>query len=355
VRAIRDTGRLGVDAGRVIEVNERAILANLSSLRPVLAQVGAASGQLVDALKIGFTIPFPAMTTTNAIRGDYANLFATLDLSTTSLAQMWLGGGAAFQSGDPVTSPLHEDRRPVGPRRAHAAPPPAHARHRRPGRNLRRAGSNDAVLSAPPDPGGLLMMLTPLIRRQLRVFVVLTIACVGLTTVVYARVPQQMGIGVYDVSADFRDASGLYPRAMVTYRGVKVGTVSALELDGDGARATLQLKSGTDIPADAVAELHSTSAIGEQYIDLVPGKATSYLEDGAVIPPAAHPRDAADQPGARQAQRPAQVGPDREDTRRARAARRGPRRLGRRPRRRHRQHERDRRRRPAPSSTRPPR
>lgn len=106
VRAIRDTGRLGVDAGRVIEVNERALLANLSSLRPILAQLGASSGQLVDALKLGFTIPFPAMTATQAIKGDYANLFATLDLSGTSLAKMWLGGGAAFQSGDPVTAPL---------------------------------------------------------------------------------------------------------------------------------------------------------------------------------------------------------------------------------------------------------
>ncbi|RJS46697.1 MCE family protein [Nocardioides cavernaquae] len=130
------------------------------------------------------------------------------------------------------------------------------------------------------------MMLTPLIRRQLRVFVLLTVVCVGLTTVVYARVPQQMGIGVYDVSADFTDASGLYPRAMVTFRGVKVGTVSALELDGEGARATLQLDSDAEVPSDAVAELHSTSAIGEQYIDLVPGKSTSYLEHGAVIPPA---------------------------------------------------------------------
>jgi phospholipid/cholesterol/gamma-HCH transport system substrate-binding protein len=115
VRAIRDTGRLGVDAGRVIEINQRAIVANLSSLRPVLSQVGAASSQLVDALKIGFSIPFPAMTTTNAIRGDYANLFTTLDLSATSLAQMWLGGGAAFQSGDPVTSPLAT---PTAPRTA---------------------------------------------------------------------------------------------------------------------------------------------------------------------------------------------------------------------------------------------
>jgi phospholipid/cholesterol/gamma-HCH transport system substrate-binding protein len=130
VRAIRDTGRLGVDAGRVIEVNERAILANLSSLRPILSQVGSASGQLVDALKIGFTIPFPAMTTTNAIRGDYANLYATLDLSATSLAQMWLGGGAAFQSGDPVTAPLQPalPAPPAAPRpgtSATAAPAPS--------------------------------------------------------------------------------------------------------------------------------------------------------------------------------------------------------------------------------------
>ncbi|TCJ31023.1 MCE family protein [Nocardioides jejuensis] len=115
VDAIRATGRLGVDAGRVIEVNERALLANLASLRPVLGRVGASSDQLVDALKIGFTIPFPAMTTTNAIRGDYANLFATLDLSTSSLAQMWLGGGAAFQSGDPVTAPLATPRTAPSP------------------------------------------------------------------------------------------------------------------------------------------------------------------------------------------------------------------------------------------------
>ncbi|RJS46696.1 MCE family protein [Nocardioides cavernaquae] len=121
VRAIRDTGRLGVDAGRVIEINQRAILANLDSLRPVLSQVGAASGQLVDALKIGFSIPFPAMTTTDAIRGDYANLFATLDLSATSLAQMWLGGGAAFESGDPVTSPLAT---PTAPRKTAGATQP---------------------------------------------------------------------------------------------------------------------------------------------------------------------------------------------------------------------------------------
>lgn len=138
------------------------------------------------------------------------------------------------------------------------------------------------------------MMLTPLIRRQLRILLVLTVVSVGLTGLVYARIPSLLGIGVYDVEAEFSDASGLYPRAIVTYRGVQVGEVSALELTEDGARATLQVDSEHTIPDDVVAELHSTSAIGEQYVDLVPGGAPApgdpgsprggHLEDGAVIP-----------------------------------------------------------------------
>jgi phospholipid/cholesterol/gamma-HCH transport system substrate-binding protein len=128
------------------------------------------------------------------------------------------------------------------------------------------------------------MMLTPLIRRQLRVLTVLTVVSVGMTALLYARVPSLLGIGVYDVSADFRDASGLYPRAIVTYRGVQVGDVSKLELTEDGARATLRVKSSHDIPDDVVAELHSTSAIGEQYIELVPGDSKDFLEHGDVIP-----------------------------------------------------------------------
>lgn len=128
------------------------------------------------------------------------------------------------------------------------------------------------------------MMLTPLIRRQLRVLTVLTVVSVGMTALLYARVPSLLGIGVYDVSVEFHDASGLYPRAIVTYQGVQVGDVSELELSEDGARATLQIDSDHQVPDDVVAELHSTSAIGEQYIELVPGESRDFLEHGDEIP-----------------------------------------------------------------------
>ncbi|GAA3686067.1 hypothetical protein GCM10022237_50690 [Nocardioides ginsengisoli] len=131
------------------------------------------------------------------------------------------------------------------------------------------------------------MLLTPLIKRQLRIFAVLAVVALGLAFFQYARVPAMLGIGVYDVRVDFADASGLYPKAAVTYRGVEVGEVSRLEVTDHGAIATLRLENSARIPARASAELHSTSAVGEQYVDLVDprsGAGGSVLADGATIP-----------------------------------------------------------------------
>ena len=129
------------------------------------------------------------------------------------------------------------------------------------------------------------MLLTTLIKRQLRIFVVIAVVALGLTFFSYARVPAMVGIGVYDVEVDFADASGLYPKAQVTYHGVKVGRVAKLEVSDDGAVATLRIDSDIDVPADAWAELHSTSAIGEQYVDLVAEDGEGpFLGDGAAIP-----------------------------------------------------------------------
>lgn len=129
------------------------------------------------------------------------------------------------------------------------------------------------------------MLLTPLIKRQLRIFAVVATVALGLVFFSYARVPAMFGIGVYDVSVDFADASGLYPKAAVTHRGVKVGIVSDLTVSDDGAVATLRIDDEADIPSDAMAELRSTSAIGEQYVDLVStGADGDLLSDGAAIP-----------------------------------------------------------------------
>jgi phospholipid/cholesterol/gamma-HCH transport system substrate-binding protein len=107
VKAVTATGRAGDRAVRVVDASEEALLANLDSLGPILTNLGQVSETLPDALKIAITIPFPVMTASNALKGDYANLFATIDLSTTALTGSWLGGLApALQAGDPVQNPL---------------------------------------------------------------------------------------------------------------------------------------------------------------------------------------------------------------------------------------------------------
>lgn len=130
------------------------------------------------------------------------------------------------------------------------------------------------------------MILTSLVKTQLRLFAVLTAIALSLALFHYVQVPKMVGVGVYDVDAQYRDASGLYPQAAVTYRGVEVGRVQSLEIEDGISVATLRIEDEHEIPLNAVAELHSTSAIGEQYVDLVaePGTAGPSLRDGSVIP-----------------------------------------------------------------------
>jgi phospholipid/cholesterol/gamma-HCH transport system substrate-binding protein len=93
------------------------------------------------------------------------------------------------------------------------------------------------------------------------------------------------GVGRYTVTVQLPHAGGLYPTGNVTYRGVQVGRVDDVRLTNTGAEAVLSMDSAIHVPADLTAEVHSVSAIGEQYVALVPrsGKGP-LLKDGDVIP-----------------------------------------------------------------------
>ena len=130
-------------------------------------------------------------------------------------------------------------------------------------------------------------MLTRLIRWQLTIFVVVSIFAVGAVAIFYLRVPEALGIGHYDVTADFAASGGLYPNANVTYRGTTVGRVTSVDLtDKLSVDVHMRLNSGIAIPANVTASAKSVSAIGEQYVDLMPasgGPLGSVLHDGSII------------------------------------------------------------------------
>jgi phospholipid/cholesterol/gamma-HCH transport system substrate-binding protein len=119
-------------------------------------------------------------------------------------------------------------------------------------------------------------LLTRFVRRQLILFGVLTVVALLVLGWYYLRIPSLVGIGQYQLKADLPASGGLYPTANVTYRGITIGKVTDVEPTEHGAQATMSIDSRYKIPIDASADVHSVSAVGEQYLDLVsvgnPGK-----------------------------------------------------------------------------------
>lgn len=122
------------------------------------------------------------------------------------------------------------------------------------------------------------MIISGLIRKQLIAFTIASIIGVLVLGTFFMRVPETLGIGRYTVSADFRDGAGLYEDAQVNYLGTPVGKVSSMELADSGITVELSIKDDVRIPADARAEIHSVSAVGEQYVELVPGGGSSVAD-----------------------------------------------------------------------------
>ena len=127
-------------------------------------------------------------------------------------------------------------------------------------------------------------MLTRFIKLQLVLFTILTLIALIVLGWYYLRLPSLAGIGQYKLYADLPKSGGLYATANVTYRGTQIGKVESVVPTETGARATMSIDSDIKIPADASANVHSVSAIGEQYLDLVStGNPGQYLSDGATI------------------------------------------------------------------------
>jgi phospholipid/cholesterol/gamma-HCH transport system substrate-binding protein len=78
----------------------------------------------------------------------------------------------------------------------------------------------------------------------------------------------------------------------VTYRGITIGKVTDVEPTQKGAEATMSIDSHFKIPLDAAANVHSVSAVGEQYLDLVSqGKAHGFFSPGQTMTKSTVPSD----------------------------------------------------------------
>jgi phospholipid/cholesterol/gamma-HCH transport system substrate-binding protein len=129
------------------------------------------------------------------------------------------------------------------------------------------------------------MYLTRTIRIQLAIFIVVAITAMAIVAFAYMRAPAVLfGVGHYTVKVELAEAPNLYTNANVTYRGTEVGRVTDVHLTDTGVEAELALNSDVPIPSDLNAEVRSQTAIGEQYVALLPRNGTSPpLKNGDVI------------------------------------------------------------------------
>lgn len=89
----------------------------------------------------------------------------------------------------------------------------------------------------------------------------------------------------YEVVAEFDDATGVSSGSDVRMAGVKIGSVSGIDLDPETffANVTLSIDESVQLPLDSSARILSDGLLGNTYIALEPGGDLENIEDGGRI------------------------------------------------------------------------
>lgn len=91
--------------------------------------------------------------------------------------------------------------------------------------------------------------------------------------------------GTTTVTAYFDKSIGIYDGSDVRVLGVKVGTVTSVEPQGDQVKVELRVDRGIDIPVDANAAQVTPSVVADRYIQLTPVyTGGNKMTSGSVIP-----------------------------------------------------------------------
>jgi phospholipid/cholesterol/gamma-HCH transport system substrate-binding protein len=83
--------------------------------------------------------------------------------------------------------------------------------------------------------------------------------------------------------AAFTDSSGIKPNDEVRIAGVRVGKVTAVDLDGDHVKVTFRISSGAKFGSETNAEIKVKTLLGAMFLALEP-KGPGQLAKGSTIP-----------------------------------------------------------------------
>ena len=113
---------------------------------------------------------------------------------------------------------------------------------------------------------------------------IVLLAAAGFVALAYEAVDVK-GSGGYEIAAEFGSTGGLLVGDDVRISGIKVGQITAQQLDPITyvAKVSMAIEPTIKIPSDSSARITAASLLGGNYLELMPGAATETLAAGAVI------------------------------------------------------------------------
>ncbi|GAA5160360.1 MlaD family protein [Pseudonocardia eucalypti] len=121
-------------------------------------------------------------------------------------------------------------------------------------------------------------------RAVMTVLSVLALSAVGLAYLLFGVIRIDPFSSPMTMTVNLAKTGGLLDYSEVTYRGIPIGRVTAIDLPPGGARAVIRVNEGVRIPTDTEVVVANLSPAGEQYLDFRPRTDQGpFLADGAVI------------------------------------------------------------------------
>ena len=113
--------------------------------------------------------------------------------------------------------------------------------------------------------------------------IVLTIA-IGFLSLGMQSINSNQKVG-YDISLIFGSSAGLKNGDNVKISGINVGKIINLDLNLDdyNAKVAIKLNQNIKIPDDSSARITSTSLLGGNFIDIIPGVSDTYMKPNEII------------------------------------------------------------------------
>ena len=113
---------------------------------------------------------------------------------------------------------------------------------------------------------------------------IVLLAAAGFVALAYEAADVK-GNGGYEIAAEFGSTGGLSVGDDVRISGIKVGQITAQQLDSITyvAKVSMAIDPTIKIPSDSSARITAASLLGGNYLELMPGAATDTLGAGAVI------------------------------------------------------------------------